>query len=108
MLDKSIFSVATYQLCAQDFMWSRKSPSSNGETFRQTDLWFNQSEEAESLAGFGHSPSHQSWVYPQVRISDEVGPLNRSPKILRVMLDTHFTFGPHAPDYIERALRALR
>ena len=51
---------------------------------------------------------HQSWFHPQVHIRDEVGPLNRTPKILgvSVTLDTHFTFGPHARDCVERASRA--
>ena len=53
------------------------------------------------------SDTHQSRLHPQVRIGDEVAPLNRSPKILFVTLDTHFTFGPHARDCIERASRAL-
>ena len=43
-----------------------------------------------------------------VRIGgDVVAPLNRTPKILGVTLDTHFTFGPPARDCVERASRAL-
>ena len=54
--------------------------------------------------------------YPQVLspptratvwIGYEVTQLNRIPKILRVTMDTHFTFSPHARDCVERALRAL-
>ena len=47
------------------------------------------------------------WLHPQVRIGDAVALLNRTPKILGVMLDTHSTFGPHASDCVELALRAL-
>ena len=39
---------------------------------------------------------------PQVRIRDVVAQLNRTPKILGVTLDTHFTFGPHARDCVDR------
>ena len=53
------------------------------------------------------SDTHQSRFHPQVRISDVVAPLNRTPKILGVALDTHFTFNLHARDSVERALRAL-
>ena len=42
------------------------------------------------------SDTHQSRLNPQVRIGDAVALLNRTPKILGVTLDTHFTFGPHA------------
>ena len=41
-------------------------------------------------------------------IVDEEAPLKRTPKILRVTLDTQFTFGPHARYCIEWASRALR
>ena len=53
------------------------------------------------------SDTHQSRLHPQVRISDAVAPLNRTPKILDVTLDTHFTFGPHARDWVEWASRAF-
>ena len=43
-----------------------------------------------------------------MRIGDAVAPLNRTPKILGVTLDTHFTFAPHAHDCVERASRALK
>ena len=43
-----------------------------------------------------------------MRIGDAVAPLNRTPKILGVTLDTHFTFAPHARDCVERASRALK
>ena len=46
-------------------------------------------------------------THPQVRIGITVAPLNRTPKILGVMLDTLFTFGPHACDCVKRVLRAL-
>ena len=44
------------------------------------------------------SDTHQSQLHPHVQISDAVAQLNRTPKILGVTLDTHFTFGPHACD----------
>ena len=53
------------------------------------------------------SDTHQSRLHPQVRIGDAVAPQNRTPKILAVTLDSHFTFGPHTRDCIERAPRAL-
>ena len=40
-------------------------------------------------------------------IGDAVAPLNRTPKILGVTLDTHFNIDPHAHDCVERASRAL-
>ena len=43
-----------------------------------------------------------------MRIGDAVAPPNRTPKILGVTLDTHFTFAPHARDCVERASRALK
>ena len=52
--------------------------------------------------------THQSRLHPQMKIGDAVAPLNRTPKILGVTLDTHFTFGPHARDCVERASRALK
>ena len=53
------------------------------------------------------SDTHQSRLHPQVRIGDAVAPLNRTPKIQGVTLDTLFTFSPHARDCVERASRAL-
>ena len=53
------------------------------------------------------SDTHQSRLHPQVCIGDAVAPLNRTPKILGVTLDTHFTFGPHTCNCIERASRAF-
>ena len=53
------------------------------------------------------SDTHQSRLHPQVRIGDAVAPLNRTPKIRGVTLDTLFTFGPHALDCVERDSRAL-
>ena len=53
------------------------------------------------------SDTHQSRLHPQVRIGDAVAPLNRTPKILGINLDTHFTFSPHARDCFKRTSRAL-
>ena len=53
------------------------------------------------------SDTHQSRLHPQVRIGDAVTPLNRTPKILGVTLDTLFTFDPHTRNCVERASRAL-
>ena len=52
--------------------------------------------------------THQSQLHPQVRIGDGVAPLNRTPKIKGVKLDTHFTLGPNACNCVERALRGLK
>ena len=49
----------------------------------------------------------QSRLHPQVWVGDAAAPMNRTPKILGVTLGTLFTFGPHARDCVERALRAL-
>ena len=54
----------------------------------------------------GTLDTHQSWNQPQVWICDEVDPLNWTPKILGVMLDTRLNFSPHALDYVEWASRA--
>ena len=53
------------------------------------------------------SDTHQSRLHPQVRIGDAVAPLKQTSKIMGVMLDTHFTFGFHIRDFVERASRAL-
>ena len=50
---------------------------------------------------------NQSRLHPQVRIGDVVAPLKRTPKILGVALNTHFTLGPHAHDCVKRTLGAL-
>ena len=59
-----------------------------------------------SLALFT-SDTNQSWFQPQVRIGNEVAPLNRTPKIMGITLDTHFFFGPYDRDCVEQASRAL-
>ena len=53
------------------------------------------------------SGTHQSRVHPQVRIGDAMAPLNRTPKILGVTLDTNCTFSPHARNCVGWASRAL-
>ena len=53
------------------------------------------------------SDTHQSRLHLQVRIGEAVVLLIRTPKILGVTLDTHFTFGPQARDCVKRVLRAL-
>ena len=50
------------------------------------------------------SDTHHSRVNPQVSIGDAVALLNRTPKILGVMTDTHFTFYPHAHDCVKWVL----
>ena len=45
------------------------------------------------------SDTHQSWLHSQVWIGNAEAPLYRTPKILGVTLDTHFTLGPHARNY---------
>ena len=42
-----------------------------------------------------------------MQIGNAVAPLNRTPKILGVTLNTSFTFDPHARDCVERVSRAL-
>ena len=53
------------------------------------------------------SDTQQSRLHPQVRTGDAVAPLNRTPEIMGITLDTHFAFGPHALDCVERASRAF-
>ena len=60
----------------------------------------------KSIVTLFTSDTHQSRLHTQVRIGDAVAPLNRTPKILDVTLDTHFTFSPHTRDCVERASRA--
>ena len=53
------------------------------------------------------SDTPQSWLHQQLRIGDEVTPWNRTPKSLGGKLDTHFSFGPHVRNGVERALSAF-
>ena len=53
------------------------------------------------------SDIHQSRLHPHVRIGDAEAPLNRTPKILGITLDTHFNFGPLARDCVEQALNVM-
>ena len=62
----------------------------------------------KSIVTLYTSDTHQSRLHPQVRIGDAVTPLNITPKILGVTLDTHFTFGLHARDCVERASSLLK
>ena len=81
------------QLCAILVRWA------NG---KQLDITL-----PKSCVTLFKSDTHQSRLLPQVRIGDAVAPLNRTPKILGVTLNTHLTFGPHARDCVEQASRAL-
>ena len=49
------------------------------------------------------SDNHQSQLHRQMRIDDAVAPLNRTPKILVITLDTYFTFGPRSRPQLCRA-----
>ena len=53
------------------------------------------------------SDTHQSRLHPQVQNGDAVAPLNRTPEMMGVTLDTHFIFAPHFLDCVEWASRAL-
>ena len=64
-------------------------------------------ESQKSSATLFTSDTHHSWLHPQVRICNAVAQLNITPKILDVMLDTHFTFGPHIRNCVKRASKAL-
>lgn len=46
---------------------------------------------------------HESKVVPNIHIDNKKLPLNKSPKILGVTLDTHFTFAHHVSDICRRA-----
>jgi len=52
--------------------------------------------------------THQSQHHPQVSIKGVPIPLNRTPKILGITLDTHLTFGPHIRTTISRATTSLK
>ena len=40
--------------------------------------------------------THEQHLHPQVRLADQVLPSEKKPKVLGVMLDTHFTFTQHS------------
>ena len=79
---------------------------------RMTVRWADEKQLAiapqKSSVTLLRSDTHQSRLHPQVCIGDDVAPLTRTPKILGVKLDTHFTFCcPHACDCVKQALRVL-
>ena len=39
--------------------------------------------------------THEHHMHPQVKLTDQVLPLEKKPKVLGVMLDTHLTFTQH-------------
>ena len=52
--------------------------------------------------------THQSNYHPLVEIEGAVVPLVKTPKILGLTWDTHYTFGPHASATTQRATSTLR
>ncbi len=51
--------------------------------------------------------SHQSKYHPQVAINNILLPLDKTPKILGVTFDTHFTFTPHCQTVIKKASKRI-
>ena len=66
-----------------------------------------------SITFFTPDKSRQSKIHPQVSIARSAIPLDKTPRILGVRLDTHYTFSSHAMDVVRfcknklRTLRAL-
>ena len=50
---------------------------------------------------------HQSSEHPQITLNNNIIPLNKTPKILGLTYDTHFTFTPHTQNIISSANRKL-
>ena len=46
--------------------------------------------------------THDHHLHPQVNLADQVLPLEKKPKVLGVMLDTHFTFTQHCDNIAVR------
>ena len=64
---------------------------------------------ATVVSGFNQRkpPSRTIVIAVDIFKAFDTAPQNRTPKILEVKQDTHFTFAPHARDWVERASRAL-
>ncbi|XP_018026932.2 uncharacterized protein LOC108682305 [Hyalella azteca] len=65
---------------------------------------------AKELADFSLTKdyTHQSRYHPSATICNGIIPLNKTPKILGVTRDTHFTFSPHARAVATKATDSLR
>src|ERR1044072_1289718 len=50
---------------------------------------------------------HQSSLHPQVKLNNTIIPLNKFPKILGLIYDTHFTFSKHTQNITNTANRKL-
>ena len=50
---------------------------------------------AKSTTALFTPDTHEHHLHPQVKLSDQVLPLNKKPKVLGVTLDTHLTFTQH-------------
>ena len=49
--------------------------------------------------------THEHHIHPQVKLADQVLPLEKRPKVLRVTLDTHLTFTHHCNNIALRMLQ---
>ena len=56
---------------------------------------------------FTPDKARESSIHPQVNIGGEPIPLAKTPKILGVRLDTHFSFAPHVKDVVRSAKERL-
>ena len=54
------------------------------------------------------SDTHQSHLHPQVPLLGSPLPLDRTPRVLGVIFDTHFTFSPHINAIADKANNRLR
>ena len=54
------------------------------------------------------SDTHQSKYQPKVYYEQALIPLEKNPKILGVILDTHYTFSPHIKSIVTKASTHLK
>ena len=51
--------------------------------------------------------THEHHIHPQVKLADQVLPLQKKPKWLEVMLDTHLPFTPHSGNIAVKCINAI-
>ena len=100
-----------------DFSFSRSAVAvAESEVGLQSDIdaavsWANSlkiAPEKSSITFFTPDKARQSRVHPQVTISGQAIPLDKSPRILGVNFDTHFSFGTHALKIVKSCREKLR
>ena len=82
------------------------------EDLRQISQWADLKKlkiaPAKSQVTLFTPDTHQSRYHPQVHINDTLVPLEKTPKILGVVLDTHFNFSSHAAYIATKVSSRLR